>query len=218
MKEWLSRYLSPSPSLAVALVSLVAATGGTAVAASLITGEQVKDGSLTGADVKDHSLTKADLAGVTAHASRRGRGRRGRRGPRGFKGPAGPAGAPGAAGLTRIASADGPVAFQCSTGGGGCQVALSTATCPAGSFAVGGGFNASTPNNVVAYAKRGVSTYAVIATNYSSTSATLTAQVVCASGAGVSASSRRINRTPAAARRKLEQLRAQLKRGPRHAH
>ena len=90
MKEWLSRYLSPSPSLAVALVTLVAATGGTAVAASLITGEQVKDGSLTGADVKDHSLTKADLAGVTAHASRRGRGRRGRRGPRGFKGPARP--------------------------------------------------------------------------------------------------------------------------------
>ena len=60
------------------------------MAASLITGEQVKDGSLTGADVKDHSLTKADLAGVTAHASRRGRGRRGRRGPRGFRGPARP--------------------------------------------------------------------------------------------------------------------------------
>ena len=38
-----------------ALAAAVLATGGTAGAAALITGKQIKDGSVTGADVQDTS-------------------------------------------------------------------------------------------------------------------------------------------------------------------
>jgi hypothetical protein len=48
--------------LVVALVACLACAG-TATAATLITGKQVKDGSLTGKDVKDRSLTSHDFKG-----------------------------------------------------------------------------------------------------------------------------------------------------------
>ena len=68
-------------------MAFVAVIGGTAYAAALITGEDVKNNSLTGRDVRDNSLTKADLKGTL-----------GARGPRGPAGPTGPAGPPGSLG------------------------------------------------------------------------------------------------------------------------
>lgn len=58
-----NRLSLPSPAMAVAVVALFAALGGTSYAAFMITGAHVKDGSLTGADVRDGSLTAADLKG-----------------------------------------------------------------------------------------------------------------------------------------------------------
>src|SRR5690242_19109983 len=74
----------PSPALLVALVALFATMSGTAVAAKLITGKDVKNGSL---QVKDLSAkARATLKGAT-----------------GPQGPAGPAGADGATGATGAA-------------------------------------------------------------------------------------------------------------------
>lgn len=53
----------PSPAMAIAVVALFAALGGTSYAAFMITGAHVKDGSLTGADIRDGSLTARDLKG-----------------------------------------------------------------------------------------------------------------------------------------------------------
>ena len=51
----------PSPSLVVAGLALVVATGGTSYAAVMITGADVKNGSLTGKDLKSHSVTGKDI-------------------------------------------------------------------------------------------------------------------------------------------------------------
>lgn len=51
----------PSPALAVAFVALLVALGGTAYAASVVTGKNVRNGSLTGADIKDGSLGRTDV-------------------------------------------------------------------------------------------------------------------------------------------------------------
>lgn len=64
----------PSPAMAVAVVALVAALGGTSYAAITITGAHVKDGSLTGADIRNGSLTAAEFAP--------GQGKHGAAGPR----------------------------------------------------------------------------------------------------------------------------------------
>ena len=92
-----------SPIAAVALVVglfLATASGG-AVAGSMITGKQIKDGSITGKDVKDQSLGAAELA-PDATAS--------------LTGPAGPRGAQGATGVTGAAGPAGPGGPKGSTG------------------------------------------------------------------------------------------------------
>jgi hypothetical protein len=58
-----------SPTALIACLALVLVTAGTAGAAAMISGKQVKDGSLTGRDVKDRSLTAADFSGSVAGAS-----------------------------------------------------------------------------------------------------------------------------------------------------
>jgi hypothetical protein len=56
MKRFLARPL-PTRAVAIAVVAVLAVGGGTATAAHLITGADVKDGSLGGRDIKAHSLT-----------------------------------------------------------------------------------------------------------------------------------------------------------------
>lgn len=53
-----------SPSLIVASLALVVASSGSAVAAALITGAQIKNESVTGADIKNGSLAFKELNGA----------------------------------------------------------------------------------------------------------------------------------------------------------
>ena len=51
------------PSIWLALVAVVLATMGTAVAAKKFTGNSIVNGTITGADVRNKSLTKKDFRG-----------------------------------------------------------------------------------------------------------------------------------------------------------
>jgi len=70
--------------------------GGSAYAATAITGSDVRNGSLTGADIRDHSLQARDFK--AGQLPRGPKGDPGPVGPQGDPGPAGAAGEPGAAG------------------------------------------------------------------------------------------------------------------------
>jgi hypothetical protein len=176
MRQLLRRY-RPSPATGLASIALAVSLSGTGYAATQL----VPRNSVGSLQVIDRSLLRQDF--------RPGQIPAGPPGEPGAPGAPGSPGAPGPAGIARIVSGDGPAAGQCGNGGGACQVASATATCPAGSVAIGGGFGASTPDNVVGYAKRGPSAaqYSVIATNFWPSGATVVAHVVCASGPGVSA-------------------------------
>jgi hypothetical protein len=103
----------------------------------------------------------------------------------------------------------GPKGAECASGGGGCQVGSSDASCAAGSRVVGGGFSASTPDNAVVYAAvTSNTTYSVISVNYSSVAATLQAQAICVSGPGVPAVS--VNGSSMSSVDALQLYRAQL--------
>jgi hypothetical protein len=96
--------------LIACVVTALLVGGGTAVASSLITGADIKNGSLTGADIKNGSLTgkdiknrsitRADIKKATITESRLAQGVRaklnksGQPGPQGPKGDTGPQGPP----------------------------------------------------------------------------------------------------------------------------
>jgi hypothetical protein len=80
----MSRF-KPSGSMFVALIALVMAMGGSAVAASLITSKQIKDGTIQTTDISKRALKAL-------------KGKTGAKGATGAAGPAGPAGPAGAAG------------------------------------------------------------------------------------------------------------------------
>lgn len=88
----------------VGLVALFIALGGTATAAIVITGADIKDESITGADVKDGTLRLRDIK----KSDRAKLQKRGTRGPRGQVGPQGAQGSTGAAGATGAQGVDGP--------------------------------------------------------------------------------------------------------------
>jgi hypothetical protein len=62
MRPWISRHLG---TLVLAGIVLVLAAAGTATAALVITGKDIKNGSVTTKDIKDGSLKTADLAAKT---------------------------------------------------------------------------------------------------------------------------------------------------------
>ena len=86
MTGW-KRY-KPSPALIVALIALIVASAGVGVGATLITGNQIKNGSIKGVDIKNHSITKAKLKGNFQGP----RGTTGAQGLQGLQGKSGPAG------------------------------------------------------------------------------------------------------------------------------
>jgi len=86
MTGW-KRY-RPSPALIVALIALIVASAGVGVGATLITGNQIKNGSIKGVDIKNHSITKAKLKGNFQGP----RGTTGAQGLQGLQGQRGPAG------------------------------------------------------------------------------------------------------------------------------
>lgn len=79
--------------MVVAVVALVVACAGSATAATLITGKQIKNSSITGKDVKNKSITGKDIKGRLA-------GRTGSQGAQGAQGATGSQGATGAQGAT----------------------------------------------------------------------------------------------------------------------
>jgi len=91
----------------VAVLALVLALGGTATAAKLITGKQIKNSSLTGADLKNGSVGPADLSSAAKSATKGAAGPAGPAGTPGAAGPKGDTGAPGAKGEAGAAGANG---------------------------------------------------------------------------------------------------------------
>src|SRR3954447_8388667 len=94
----MSRY-RPSGAMLVALLALVMATTGSAVAASLITSKQIKDGTIQTKDIsKKAQKALKGKAGATGAAGAAGAaGHTGPTGAQGHKGDKGDAGAPGTA-------------------------------------------------------------------------------------------------------------------------
>jgi Collagen triple helix repeat (20 copies) len=87
-----------SPALVVAIVALMAALGGTAVARALITGRDIANDAITSRHVKDGSLKYDDLAPSMRKAMKQPAGEpgpQGPQGPRGQQGQQGQQGEPG---------------------------------------------------------------------------------------------------------------------------
>src|ERR687893_125843 len=92
MKSLWSRVRRPSPALLVACLALVASSAGSATAATIITGKQIRDSTVTGRDIRNKSLSAQDIEGYSGEQSPQSPGERG------DIGPAGDAGAPGESG------------------------------------------------------------------------------------------------------------------------
>ena len=108
--------------------------------------------------------------------------------PRGRQGDPGDPGDPGPPGIATVGSISGSAGPMCMQSGGACQVGSSTATCPAGSVVVGGGWTSDSVTVTVPFAARtGGTTYGVIGINYDPADRSITAQAICAVGPGVSA-------------------------------
>ncbi len=156
----------------VALVALFVALGGTATAAVLITGKQVKDGSLTGADIKKKSLTRGHFKGPLSpgpagpKGDRGDAGQNGTNGQNGAPGAPGQGGTPGTAGMPGRDGTDGRDGTNGTNGtNGATNVIVSSAAtgsvgagesqrafaaCPSGQKATGGGIspNEATPSGL----------------------------------------------------------------------
>ena len=121
----------PSPSMLIAIAAVVLASAGSATAARLITGKQVKNGSITSADIRNGSLVKGDFKAGQVPA--------GARGPQGAQGPQGPRGATGGRGAN---GANGfgllryPAVSDTFVDG---EADMVQVACPAGTYATGGG-------------------------------------------------------------------------------
>lgn len=189
-----------SPGTLLGIIAIVLACTGSAVAGSLITGKQIakhtitarniKRSAITGSEIKNKSLTPIDFQGSV-------------QGPQGAQGP------PGLTSITRVnapATPQGPF-------GSGTEVQASTATCPAGMFVTGGGFNAASIDDIVGFAISGPTTYTVIAVNEFSSAGSISAHAVCATGAGVSASRASLRSDAASARELVRSWQARIDGG-----
>lgn len=103
----ISRITRSRAALVVAALAVFLVVGGSATAAKLITGKDVKNGSITGADVKKGSLGADKLSRAAVRALQTGKP-----GAAGAKGDAGPAGAAGQAGATGATGPQGPAGVQ----------------------------------------------------------------------------------------------------------
>jgi hypothetical protein len=128
-------HLRPSPAMVVAFIALFVAIGGSSYAVTRLPSgsvgsKQLKKNAVTGAKVKNRSLTAADikvesLAGVASAANATNAGH-----------------AAAAAGLDRVVYVNQPSAVGPATGdptNPTVTIAGAVATCPPGTFAIGGG-------------------------------------------------------------------------------
>jgi hypothetical protein len=125
----------------------------------------------------------------------------GPRGPQGAQGPQGPSGAAGSAGPPGVAAfhtVEGSPVFMgttCNSSSDCAQVKAAQASCPPGEVPTGGGYQTDSINVNIGYSRRSSdTTYSVVAINYDSVGHDLTAQVICARGAGIAASKVRAKR------------------------
>jgi hypothetical protein len=102
----------------VSTLCLFVVLGGSATAAVLLTGKNIKNGSLTGADLKDNSVAGIDIkdGGLLAKDFKPGQLVAGAPGPQGPKGEAGAAGTAGAKGDTGAAGSDFTIATTLASG------------------------------------------------------------------------------------------------------
>ncbi len=134
----MSRTRRSSPALLISVVALVAAMTGSAVAASLITSSQIKDGTIQLKDINKNS--RALL-----------KGKKGAKGSTGAQGPRGANGLPGAQGAPGAPGGPGPVSLHYVTGPevntSGADQYHAEAVCPAGLSVTGGGVVSSSADS-----------------------------------------------------------------------
>jgi Collagen triple helix repeat (20 copies) len=137
----------PSPALVVAIVSVLVALSGTASAALVMTGKQIKDGTVTGKDVKNRSLGTKKLSNKALASLQGQRGPAGPQGPKGEpgvqglqgpKGDTGPAGPKGDTGLAQVTTRTAGIAFTANGSMG--EYKDGAAMCQAGETVVAGGY------------------------------------------------------------------------------
>jgi hypothetical protein len=123
----------PSPGTVIASVALFVACTGSATAATLITGGQIKNNSVTTKDVKNKSLRGADFKpGDLPRGPTGATGGQGPPGAQGPQGPQGPQGAPGLSGLQTVFA---------STPDNSNSPKSVTANCPVGKTAISAHYN-----------------------------------------------------------------------------
>lgn len=188
------------------ICALIIAIGAasSAGAAKLITGGQIKNGSIRLVDLS-RSARRA-LRGRAGPA-----GQRGAAGPAGAQGPAGAAGPAGPSGVSSSEEVAGSRVAMAATGDPAANnVQSSTATCPAGTVVVGGGWESGV-RTFIGVARMSGNGYFVIGINTSTLTADLTAKAICARGGGaVAAAASRRSSVDIATR--LRDLRAAEKR------
>jgi hypothetical protein len=81
-----STLLRSAPAAGLVAIALIVSAGSGAVAAGLITGAQIKDGTVTTADVKDHTLKVRDFAATTKAQLKGAKGDQGIQGIQGVPG------------------------------------------------------------------------------------------------------------------------------------
>jgi hypothetical protein len=178
-----------SPGWLIATALLVVSMTGSATAARLITGADIKNNSITGADIRDRSITAADLSASARNRLRGPQGAPGAPGPAGPAGPAGPPGPPGpqgpAGGVAATVDALGP---EIAVGplGSDTSVQASKAECPSGTVVVGGGYRGGV-RLFIAVAMKSGNGYFVIAVNAGPLTESIQAQAICASSSSAEA-------------------------------
>ena len=187
------RFPLPSPAMIIAMIALLAATAGSAIAnhggphgpPGLVNSLDVADGSLTGVDIRNRSLTPADFRG-SVRGKRGAPGRPGEPGPPGTpgasgqQGPPGPPGPPGTSLLNYVTTSN--------IDNGPQELTQGNAYCPAGQYPVGGGASTSAYYQYVNESRpeRPANGWKVYVFNTSTTAAgTFRVYVVCAPAATV---------------------------------
>jgi hypothetical protein len=180
--------------IAVLAVLALAAFGGVAHATDLLGGSNTPEGAEAAAkeQVLLAKLEGHDVAQLADSGRRGPRGPKGRRGaagargpvgpqgPKGATGPAGPVGATGPAGaFASISTVKGPTTFLAAFGAG--AVGISTATCPAGTTLIGGGWQGGGIAATVSWnGPSNANQWSVLMTNDDEVSTTFSAVAVCA--------------------------------------
>jgi hypothetical protein len=96
----------PSPAMLLAIAAVVLSGVGSATAAQLISGNQIKNNSVTSKDIKNRTLVRKDFK--SGQLLRGPRGLQGPQGPTGATGPRGADGAPGRDGIVKLRYVAGP--------------------------------------------------------------------------------------------------------------